>query len=135
MDKFAESAARYADLAAKYPKDERVADSRLPAAWANYRAGRYADALADGGLSQSVYTVRFVDQDGAPVPGCIVNFCTDETCTPVIADENGVAAFTGAPYAYHLQVIRVPNGYKFDTAQEFYAEENGGEMIFTVTKE
>ena len=46
MDKFAESAARYADLAAKYPKDERVADSRLPAAWANYRAGRYADALA-----------------------------------------------------------------------------------------
>ena len=46
MDKFAESAARYADLAAKYPKDERVANSRLPAAWANYRAGRYADALS-----------------------------------------------------------------------------------------
>ncbi len=46
MDKFSESAARYADLAAKCPKDERVADSRLPAAWANYRAGRYADALS-----------------------------------------------------------------------------------------
>ncbi len=46
MDKFAESAAKYAQLAAKYPKDMRVADARIPAAWANYRAGRYADALA-----------------------------------------------------------------------------------------
>lgn len=46
LDKFAESAAKYAQLAAKYPKDMRVADARLPAAWANYRAGRYADALA-----------------------------------------------------------------------------------------
>ena len=82
-----------------------------------------------------VWTVFFTDQDGNPVPGCIVNFCTDQACTPVVADEDGVAVFEGEPYAYHLQVIRVPNGYKFDTAQEFYAEENGGEMIFTVTKE
>ena len=46
MDKFGESAARYARLASTYPEDARVADARLPAAWANYRAGRYADALA-----------------------------------------------------------------------------------------
>ena len=46
MDKFSESAARYAQLTSKYPKDARAADAQLPAAWANYRAGRYADALA-----------------------------------------------------------------------------------------
>ena len=46
MGKFAESAARYATLAAKYPDDERLADAPLPSAWANYRAGRYAEALA-----------------------------------------------------------------------------------------
>ncbi|MBQ7521019.1 MAG: hypothetical protein IJU12_11940, partial [Clostridia bacterium] len=84
---------------------------------------------------QATYTVRFVDAQGAPVPGCIVNFCTDEMCLPVVADADGVAAYTGAPYAYHLQVIKVPAGYTFDTAQEFYTEPAGGDMVLTVGKE
>ena len=84
--------------------------------------------------AEAAWTVRFVDQDGAPVSGCIVNFCTDETCATVISDENGVASFRGAPYAYHLQVIRVPGGYAFDTAQEFTADEYGGELTLTVTR-
>ena len=79
--------------------------------------------------------MRFVDAQGNPVPGCIVNFCTDEMCLPVVADADGVAAYTGAPYAYHLQVIKVPDGYTFDTAQEFYAEVMGGEMTVTVGRE
>ena len=81
------------------------------------------------------YTVSFVDQNGDPVPGCIINFCTDEACQPCFADANGVAVFTGSPYPYHLQVIRVPQGYDFDTAQEFTAPVAGGEMTFTVTKQ
>lgn len=84
---------------------------------------------------QATYTVRFVDDQGAPVPGCIVNFCTDEMCLPVVADADGVASYTGAPYAYHLQVIKVPAGYTFDTAQEFYTEPAGGDMVLTVGKE
>ena len=52
------------------------------------------------------YTVTFLDQDGLPVPGCIVNFCTDDACLPVTADENGAAEFLGAPYRYHLQVLK-----------------------------
>lgn len=44
--KYDASAARYAQLASKYPKDERIADARIPAAWAFYRAGRHADALS-----------------------------------------------------------------------------------------
>ena len=78
--------------------------------------------------------MKFVDQNDAPVPGCIINFCTDEACVPTVADENGVAVFEGAPYAYHLQVIKVPEGYEFDTKQEFYAEPEGGELTFVVTK-
>ena len=92
------------------------------------------DAVAEGESPMSVYTATFVDQDGNPVPGCVINFCTDESCQPVVADENGVAEFVGAPYAYHLQVIRVPAGYEFDTTQEFYAEEAGGDLTFTVKK-
>ena len=83
---------------------------------------------------QASYTVRFVDAQGNPVPGCIVNFCTDEMCLPVVADADGVAAYTGEPYAYHLQVIKVPDGYAFDTAREFYTETTGGEMTVTVEK-
>ena len=101
--------------------------------------------LTDDGYSETVvlegwpqplpsWTILFVDQNGDPVPGCVVNFCTDETCTPVLADENGVARFTGDPYAYLLQVIYVPEGYAFDTAQDFYADERGEEMTVTVEK-
>ncbi|MBQ8954638.1 MAG: redoxin domain-containing protein [Clostridia bacterium] len=93
---------------------------------------RSAGGAADTGLA--AYTVTFIDQNGDPVPGCIINFCTDETCVPTVANEEGVATFEGEPYPYHLQVIRVPNGYEFDTAQEFTAEPNGGELAFVVTK-
>ncbi len=91
----------------------------------------YAGSAATSGE----YAVRFIDQNGDPVPGCIVNFCTDTFCMPVVADETGTARFTGEPYAYHLQVLKVPAGYAFDTAQEFWTEENGGEITITVAKE
>ena len=81
------------------------------------------------------YEVTFTDQNGDPVPGCVINFCTDESCQPVRSDENGLAVFTGEPYAYHLQVIKVPEGYDFDTTQEFTADETGGEIGFTVPKQ
>ncbi len=103
----------------------RYADGSLPGG---------ADADEDGSLT-SRYAVSFADQNGDPVPGCIVNFCTDDACTPVVADENGVAVYEGAPFAYHLQVIRVPAGYAFDTAREFYADPAGGDISFTVVKE
>ena len=93
---------------------------------------RYADESAPS--TSGEYIVRFVDQDGNPVPGCIVNFCTDEACMPVTADENGVAAFSGEPYAYHLQVLKVPVGYGFDMSREFYTEPEGGEMTLVLTK-
>ena len=103
---------------------------------------RYADGgdpatgeAAQGEEGASTYVITFVDQNGEPVPGCIINFCTDEACVPVVADENGTAMFEGVPYPYHLQVIRVPAGYEFDTTQEFTADEAGGEMTFTVTKQ
>ncbi len=96
-------------------------------------AWHYADEEPVSGLA--VYTVTFTDQFGRPVPGCIVNFCTDDMCVPVTADESGKAEFTGAPGTYHLQVLRVPEGYEFDTSLEFYTDENGGDTPLTVTKQ
>ena len=100
-------------------------------------AERGSDELAGGSFGKGTvtYTAVFVDQNGEPVPGCIVNFCTDEMCVPAIADENGYAVFEGLPITYHLQVIRVPDGYEYDTAQEFFVSaEEDDEIVFTVTK-
>ncbi len=116
---------------------EEMEAEGLNLSW-SYADGRKAstEEKASGEeAGEAEYTAVFVDQNGDPVPGCIINFCTDESCVPVTADENGVAVFTGMPYAYHLQVIKVPEGYSFDKSREFYAEENGGEMEFTVTKD
>ena len=111
-----------------------LAASGVPVTWQYAGGAQPGGGAPEGESGLSEYTVTFVDQDGAPVPGCIVNFCTDDACVPAVADENGVAVFAGEPYAYHLQVIRVPAGYEFDTTQEFYADEAGGELSFTVTK-
>ena len=96
---------------------------------------RYVDQDAEEDASaERTYTVTFVDQHGDPVPGCVVNFCTDELCAPVFADDAGVATYTGAPYAYHLQVIKVPEGYSFDTSQEFTANPEGEALTVEVEK-
>ena len=94
-----------------------------------------ADAEAEELPETVVYTAIFTDQNGDAVPGCVINFCTDEACTPVFSDENGIATFEGAPYEYHLQVIKVPQGYSFDTTQEFIAPLLGGELEYTVNKD
>ena len=80
------------------------------------------------------YVLSFVDQDGNPVEGVMANVCDDTSCTLMTADENGEIPFTNVPYAYHIQVIKVPDGYEFDTSAEYYTTEDGGEMVFTLTK-
>ena len=97
---------------------------------------------ADGGEKDSrgaeaaepVWTVVFADQNGDPVPGCVALFCTDVNCTTVVADDNGRAEFHGEPFAYHVQVLTVPDGYSVAPGAEFTMEENGGTVTVDVTK-
>lgn len=79
-------------------------------------------APAAEGSEECTYTVLAVDPDGAPVAGVTLNFCTDESCTTVTTDDNGTAVFTGAPFAYHVQVIKVPKGFRPDGETEFTTE-------------
>lgn len=80
------------------------------------------------------YTIKCVDQDGNPVTGTMINVCTDETCTPMPVDENGVLEFTMPAYPYVLHVLIVPEGYEFDKTVEEIAPEAGGEVVFTFQK-
>lgn len=83
---------------------------------------------------QAVYKVTVTDQDGKPVPGCVLNFCTEEACTSVICGENGVAEFRGEPYAYRVQVLSLPDGYDFDGGDELFVKAAGDELSVTVTR-
>lgn len=83
---------------------------------------------------KAAYTLTFTDQHGAPVANVIANICDETSCLPLSSDENGVITFENAPYPYDIHIIRVPEGYTFDTTQAFTAPETGGEMQFTLTK-
>ncbi len=86
----------------------------------------------DGGYVD--YQLTFVDEDGNAVEGVMANVCDDTSCTLMTADADGVIAFTNVPFTYHIQVIKAPDGYEFDTSAEYYTTEDGGEMVFTLTR-
>ena len=85
--------------------------------------------------TEATYTVYVVDQNGSPVPGAMINFCTDESCQFFQSDDSGVITFTGAPYAYHLQILKLPEGYSFDPDFEAYTEPHTSELTVTVKKD
>ena len=50
------------------------------------------------------------------------------------ADENGVATFEGVPFAYHVQVVDLPDGYT-ETGADYYTDLKPGSMIVVVNKD
>lgn len=85
---------------------------------------------------EATYTLRFVDADGAPVAGVMVNICSDTFCfAPAVTGTDGVAAFTGAPYAYEVHVLHAPTGYQWDDTQTITLPAAGGEMVLTLSRE
>ena len=83
---------------------------------------------ADYDPSLCTYTVRpynITDNDGIPVEGLIINFCTDMTCTPVTTDSDGAAHFTGHPAKYHVQIVSVPDGWQLAGDSEWTTEPYG----------
>ena len=85
---------------------------------------------------EATYTLRFVDADGAPVAGVMVNICSDTFCfAPAVTGTDGVAAFTGAPYAYEVHVLHAPTGYQWDDTQTITLPAAGGETVLTLNRE
>ena len=114
-------------------------DGTLPATW-KYADGSApestvpsegVDALAEG---NAIYYLVFVDQNGDPVEGVTANVCDDASCTPMVSGANGVIGFAYPQFAYHIQVIKIPDGYDFDLSTEIYVEAEGGVAEFVVTK-
>lgn len=106
----------------------KYADGTLPAS-----ATLPTDAVEV--ITSADYVVKYVDQNGNPVAGVMLQVCDAETCQVFTSDENGVCAFTLAPYAWELHTLKVPAGYEGDTETITLAPVEGGEMTFTLTKQ
>ncbi|MDE7260509.1 MAG: hypothetical protein K2N78_00360 [Oscillospiraceae bacterium] len=89
------------------------------------------EALEEG---NALYYLVFADQNGDPVEGVTANVCDDSSCTPMQSDANGVVAFAYPSFAYHIQVIKIPDGYTYDLSTETYIDAEGGVTAFVVTK-
>lgn len=90
-----------------------------------------AEAVPEG---FSPYTLTVVDQAGAPVANVMLQVCDAETCEVFPTDENGIAAFAKAPYAYEVHVLMLPEGYAYEGEDPIVLAEAGGEATITVTK-
>lgn len=102
--------------------------------WGYEVSWEYGDyAWPEAALPQA-YLLHVVDQNGAPVPGVFVTFCTDTACIMQQSDESGTVSFDGAPDVYHVQLIKVPDGYSFDPAFELYTTRTYGEWLLRIQK-
>lgn len=77
------------------------------------------------------YTVSCRGEDGSGVAGVMINFCTDSACMPVTSGEDGAAVFTGAPEAYHVQVIRIPEGWELEGDEEWTTEARSQDFVIS----
>ena len=75
-----------------------------------------------------------VDQNGDPVPGVRMNFCTDKVCDLAVTDREGKIVYRGRPYSYHVNVLSVPKGYIYEPDGEIYTGEKPGSLTVTVMK-
>ena len=101
-----------------------------------YTGVRWEPADADTPAEDSLqaYIVHVADQDGHPVGGVDVNFCTDTACFLKTSDENGTAIFEAEPDAYHVTIVDTPDGYSWDEHFEMYTTRKYGEWRIRIRK-
>ena len=72
-----------------------------------------------------VYYVFVTDEEGAPVPGVTVQFCSDIECMMGKTDSDGIASFDREAGTYTVHILKVPEGYAAD-ATEYAAPSTPG---------
>ena len=82
------------------------------------------------GNKTAKYIVLVVDGENAPVPGVLVEFCTDKLCTTATSDETGIAELEKEPGEYTVPILKVPEGFAPDESE--YSLGRAGGLV-TVT--
>ncbi len=83
---------------------------------------------------ENTYSVQVIDQNGDPVSGAVIGFCTDSECNISETNEAGIAFFTGPAYPYHIQIVSVPEGYSYDKDYSAYMSDESISITAEVTK-
>ena len=78
------------------------------------------------------YTVIVTDGENAPVPGVMLELCTEESCTLLSTDETGCVTYEGERRAYTVRLLKVPEG--FTLPEETYALPAGGGLLTVVLR-
>ena len=70
-----------------------------------------ADAVVEN--NNGAYRVIVSDQDGNPVKGVVVQFCSDVTCTMAKTDADGLASFDADEgQVYTIHILKAPEGFE-----------------------
>ena len=64
------------------------------------------------GKGEGAYIVLVTDENGTPVPGVKVQFCSDTQCMMGRTDNTGVAVFNMEPGNYEAHILKQPDGYQ-----------------------
>ena len=96
---------------------------------------RFLSQMPGAAYGEVTYRVRVLDQNNDPVPGAVVNFCSDESCLPVPANENGESLFTAELAAYHIQLLSLPDGYEAEEDVQAAIGPWSGSWTFRVVKQ
>ena len=84
---------------------------------------------------EQTYTVRFVDQNGEPIPEVMAAFCTAERCSNVESDEDGKVVYKGPADTYHVTIVEVPDGYSEDYNDDVFTEKYSCSITIVIDKE
>ncbi len=79
------------------------------------------------------YRVIVSDENGDPLKGVTVQFCSDSMCMFGKTDENGVAEFAQEKGVYKVHILKAPEGYVKPVA-EFDTSEDYCDVCFTLQK-
>ena len=71
------------------------------------------------------YEVLVKDEEGNPVPGVMIQFCSDTECVLGQTGEDGIAAFEKEAGEYSVHVLKAPEGYDADDTEYSAPSEPG----------
>lgn len=88
----------------------------------------------DTQAATAVYIVTVTDENGTPIPGVIVQLCSD-VCVLVPGDEKGQSLFTLEPADYKVTLAVIPQGFALaGETTEFTFPEGSTELTIVLSR-
>ena len=108
-------------------------DEDNPATWMYEEEA--LEAIFVDETDEASYTITYVDQNGDPVSGVMVQVCDETVCTVFTTDENGMCVFTLAPSLWQMHTLMLPSGYTGDTETVTTLSPFGDTLEFVIEKQ